>query len=266
MIDNIRNLRDPKLEGAAVAEDRRRRFEGNDGDSPMTAREPKGAQSLNLGQGSAAPNGRRTPREEMSHDLTARVRIRDAALTHFAEEGYERTTIRAIARTAGVSHGMLRHHFGSKFDLRAECDDYVFQVLHRLNTVLVDIPSAADPSLQSSRPLWRYAARTLIEGSPTAGPIFDELVVMTARRLAQSNDPDSVRANDQNRTQAALLAAMASAIPLFQEHLSRVLGIDIFSSEGDELVALTLRDMIAATDHHDEMSPICSTPKAVEVT
>lgn len=234
----------------------------------MTPGESKGAQKLSQGtRVTSAPNGRRTARvnEDMSDDLTARVRIRDAALKHFAEEGYERTTIRAIARTAGVSHGMLRHHYGSKIDLRAGCDDYVFQVLHRLNTVLLDIPSAADPPLQSSKPLWRYAARTLVEGSPTAGPIFDELVVMTARRLVHSGDPDSTRTDDQHHAQAALLAAMASAIPLFQEHLSRALGIDIFSSEGDELVTLTLRDLFAATDHRDEVAPVCSTTEDVEV-
>ncbi len=44
-------------------------------------------------------------------DLTARARIREAALRHFAEEGYERATIRAIAATAGVSPGLVRHHF-----------------------------------------------------------------------------------------------------------------------------------------------------------
>ena len=37
-------------------------------------------------------------------DLTARARIREAALKHFAEEGYERATIRAIrAQRRGVT-------------------------------------------------------------------------------------------------------------------------------------------------------------------
>src|SRR6202035_1180593 len=64
-------------------------------------------------------SGGATDEERTLGDVTARVRIRNAALKHFAEEGYERTTIRAIARTAGVSHGMLRHHYGSKNELRA---------------------------------------------------------------------------------------------------------------------------------------------------
>ena len=54
-------------------------------------------------------------------DLTARARIRDAALLHFGEQGFDRATIREIARTAGVSSGLVRHHFGSKQALREAC-------------------------------------------------------------------------------------------------------------------------------------------------
>jgi AcrR family transcriptional regulator len=182
---------------------------------------------------------------EAGNDLTTRVRIRDAALKHFAQEGYDRATIRAIARAAGVSHGMLRHHFGSKIDLRAACDDYVFRVLHRLNTLFLDVPSTADASLQSANPLWRYAARTLVDRSPTAAPIFDELVVMTARRLAPLCDQDSGVSEAQKDAQAALVASMVTAIPLFYEHLTRTFGFDLWSPEGDAVLSLTLRDMFA---------------------
>jgi TetR/AcrR family transcriptional regulator, regulator of cefoperazone and chloramphenicol sensitivity len=228
----------------------------------MTVGETKSTEDLEpIGQIAATRIRGRTGRsiEGEGHDLTARIRIRDAALKHFAEEGYERTTIRAIARTAGVSHGMLRHHYGSKIDLRAGCDDYVFQVLHRLNTVLLDVPSGTEPSLQSPKPLWRYAARTLAEGSPTAGPIFDEIVILTARRMVRSGNVDSTRKDDPHHKQAALLAAMASAIPLFQEHLSRTLGIDIFSFDGDTLITLALRDLFTATTHDDVASSDFST-------
>ena len=55
-------------------------------------------------------------------DLTARARIRDAALHEFGEKGYDGATIRGIAARAGVSSGLLRHHFGSKQELRDACD------------------------------------------------------------------------------------------------------------------------------------------------
>ncbi len=54
-------------------------------------------------------------------DLTARARIRDAAIASFAATGFD-ATVRQIAARAGVSAGLVIHHFGSKDALRAECD------------------------------------------------------------------------------------------------------------------------------------------------
>lgn len=184
-------------------------------------------------------------------DITARVRIREAALKHFAEEGYERTTIRTIAHTAGVSHGMLRHHFGSKVDLRAACDNYAFQMLHRLN-MINEVPSASTRSLQVSKQLWRYAARSLADGSPTAAPIFDEMVTMTAHRLVRADGLHPEQAAAQSHVRAALLAAMATTIPLFHKHLSRALGVDIFTPEGDRLVNQAVLDIFARQLNDDE--------------
>ena len=45
------------------------------------------------------------------------ARILDAAARLFVADGYERTTIRAIARAAGVDGGLVMHYFGSKQQL-----------------------------------------------------------------------------------------------------------------------------------------------------
>ena len=103
-------------------------------------------------------------------DLTARARIREAALKHFAEEGYERATIRGIAQTAGVSPGLLRHHYGSKEALRTACDDYVFEILHRVNAQILDDPAtplADTPGGEAVRALRR--ARSWPTGPPRRG-------------------------------------------------------------------------------------------------
>uniref|UniRef100_UPI0013D78043 TetR/AcrR family transcriptional regulator n=1 Tax=Fodinicola feengrottensis TaxID=435914 RepID=UPI0013D78043 len=51
-------------------------------------------------------------------DLTARARIRNAALRQFADKGVKGTTIRGVAEAAGVSPALVQHHFGSKEQLR----------------------------------------------------------------------------------------------------------------------------------------------------
>jgi AcrR family transcriptional regulator len=192
-------------------------------------------------------------------DLTARARIREAALEHFAEEGFDRATVRAIAQTAGVSPGLLRHHYGSKEALRAACDEYVLAMLHRVNTQLLEDPSAAATSRQMSQRFGRYVARSLADGSPTAGPIFDEMTAITERWLARAdrNRPDEPVVDRTIR--AALLTAMALGIPLLRHQVSRTLGTEMFSPEGDRLVALGLLDIYSHTVIDDDTARSAST-------
>jgi AcrR family transcriptional regulator len=176
-------------------------------------------------------------------DLTARARIREAALKHFAEEGYERATIRAIARSAGVSPGLLRHHYGSKEELRTSCDDYVFESLHRLNEQLLEDPGAGTGARPISKRFGRYVARSLADGSASAGPIFDEMVSMTEQWLTRADASRSEPPTVDRRMRAAVVTAMATGIPLLHEHVSRAIGTDIFEPQGDRLVTLALLDI-----------------------
>jgi len=50
-------------------------------------------------------------------DSGAREAILDAARGSFAERGYERTTIRGVAASAGVDPALVHHYFGAKADL-----------------------------------------------------------------------------------------------------------------------------------------------------
>ena len=55
-------------------------------------------------------------------------------MQHFAEKGFEGASLRGIAAGARTTHGLIRHHFGSKEDLwRAMVDDFVrrFEARHR---------------------------------------------------------------------------------------------------------------------------------------
>lgn len=114
-------------------------------------------------------------------DLTARARIRDSALREFGEKGYERATIRSIAAAAGVSSGLLRHHFGSKQELRQACDSYLVKTMRDLNAQVQENVKRGDVQYVSARiPLGQYQdyiTRALVEGG--AGELFDALVSMT---------------------------------------------------------------------------------------
>lgn len=73
-------------------------------------------------------------------DLTARARIRDAAIESFAEVGFD-VPFRTIATRAGVSPGLITHHFGTKATLRVECDAEVLRRYHALKSEAVGDPT-----------------------------------------------------------------------------------------------------------------------------
>src|SRR3569833_4429488 len=186
-------------------------------------------------------------------DLTAHARIRDTAISHFAEHGFARTTIREVARAAGVSPGRVQHHFGSKEALRQACDDHALDQLRQFTERAVTEEGTGDP--RSTAEGWRglqqanqlYLARALIDDSPTAASIFDEMVKITEQPLVladeRRDDPPVV----DLRTSATLMVAMALGIPAFYRHVARVLGVDMFTTEGARQVALALLDIHSHT-------------------
>ena len=171
--------------------------------------------------------------ERSAEDLTARARIRDAALRLFAERGLDGTTIRDIARAAGVSGGLIRHHFGSKDDLRAACDSYALDQIMRIKEQAVLEGQLGNPAFMSAAHptvllTYRYLARSLLDGSPAAEAMFDEMVELCEAWLARHNPGQMA----DPRGFSAVLVAMQSGLLMMHSQLSRWLGADIFTAEG----------------------------------
>jgi AcrR family transcriptional regulator len=166
-------------------------------------------------------------------DLTARARIRNAALRLFAQHGVERTSIRAIAREAAVSSGLIQHHFGTKGALRAACDEYVLSWLVGVKEGLVldgqlqnpDALAAAQPEILLS---YRYLARSMIDGSPAAAHMFEQMVAATVAWL-QTHHPGRIV---DEHGYAAVTVAMETGLLAMQGQLSAALGFDVLSPEG----------------------------------
>ncbi len=85
--------------------------------------------------------------------------------------------------------------------------------------------SAAQPEMLL---LYRYLARSMIDGSPQAASMFDEMVALGETWLERS-DPGRMA---DPRAYAALLVAMELGALSLHEQVSRALGADIFSPEG----------------------------------
>lgn len=116
--------------------------------------------------------------ERPSSDLTARARIRDAAVECFAEQGF-RASFRTIAQRAGVSPGLITHHFASKDALRAECDAEVLRRYRAIKNDGIDAPTAhllsnlAAPGIAAT--VLVYVIRAIQAGGAPAAHFLDQL-------------------------------------------------------------------------------------------
>lgn len=161
-------------------------------------------------------------------DLTARARIRDAALELFGAQGVSRVSVRAIAQRAGVSAALVVHHFGSKEGLRKACDAYVIGLVRGNPDEPTDLGDTAALSamLDASAPVRRYLARAFLDGTEEAAALFDEIVALTGAWLEDGVREGWVHPSDDPRARAALYVTWLLAPLAFSEHLSRVLGVD----------------------------------------
>jgi AcrR family transcriptional regulator len=193
-------------------------------------------------------------------DLTGRARVRDAALAEFAEHGMRGATIRSIAARAGVSPALVQHHFRTKDELRAACDDFVLGYLRSEVAEGLWDPRLGDPHYleriyRSAPVVLRYLARSFVEGSGAAATVFDELVARTEQHLAQRPDAVAGEPPSDLRDRAVVLTAMRLGITVLHEHASRALGADVFDRDGGTRVARAGRALLAPAIAGDGTAP-----------
>jgi TetR/AcrR family transcriptional regulator, regulator of cefoperazone and chloramphenicol sensitivity len=168
----------------------------------------------------------------MYSDLTARARIRDAALRLFTERGIDGTSIRDIAAAAEVSSGLIRHHFGSKESLRDACDSYATEQLSRIRDELFADGGMADQAgMVAMHPtamvFQRYLVRSMQDGSEAAEGLFDDAVRLGEDWVTRTE----VETRDV-RAYSALLVAMQMGVFMLRDQLSRAFGEDVDSPAG----------------------------------
>ncbi|WP_093598972.1 TetR/AcrR family transcriptional regulator [Lentzea waywayandensis] len=156
-------------------------------------------------------------------DLTARARIRDAALTRFGSEGISGTSVRAVAADAGVSPALVVHHFGSKEGLRQACDDYVLDSIRSGDEAATE---ALGEVLSAATPVRRYLARALLDDTEAAGALFAEIVERTQVWLADGEAEGWVRPTSDSRARAVTYVSWLLAPLVLGDHVGRLLGGD----------------------------------------
>ncbi|MCX4094746.1 helix-turn-helix domain-containing protein [Nocardia sp. alder85J] len=173
-----------------------------------------------------------------------REAVAAAVLTHaadlFAERGPAATSIRDIADRAGVNHGLVFRHFGTK-------DHLVGEVLDHLGAESGALAAAEGFSVTDARFArhLRVLARCILDGYPVE-QLQQRFPVM--RQLL-----DRTRAEHADDRTAALAVAHAAAFglgwQLFEPFLRASTGLqDLPATELGELIATRIGRLLAADD------------------
>ncbi|MBN9613521.1 MAG: TetR family transcriptional regulator [Actinobacteria bacterium] len=112
-------------------------------------------------------------------EASPRDRLRDAALDAFARRGLG-ATVREIAADAGVTAGLITHHFGSRDALRQACDD---EALRRIRALKEDgIHRSPDEqlamigTLDAQGATLAYLLRVIRAGGPAANTFLEHAI------------------------------------------------------------------------------------------
>jgi AcrR family transcriptional regulator len=163
-------------------------------------------------------------------DERSRVeRIRAAALELFAVRGVEATSLRMVASTAGVSVGLVQHHFATKAGLVEAVDDHAMAVVGA--ALAAPLPDSADPVAELGQRVTAliaehlvvvdYMARAFIDDTPTGSAVFDGLVTVVTAHWDQLREQRRTR-DDLDPTWAVLnpLVLVLGAV-LLRGHVGR---------------------------------------------
>lgn len=145
-----------------------------------------------------------------NEDLTSKARIRNTALDLYAQYGEDRISLRAIAAEAGVTLGLVQHHFKSKAGLRDAVDqlvvDYFAQAIAEVPTEgsPAELAAARDEAVRrmlvDNPPVVDYIRRAAFESADRMH-LLDVLVDLTRREVTALRDAGLASTRRQESTQ-----------------------------------------------------------------
>ena len=172
------------------------------------------------------------PERVTAEDRSSIERIRNAALKTFGTYGTSSTSLRAVAEAAGVSVGLVQHHFTNKAGLIKAVDDHVMTVV--VETISQPIPpppadSVAEMGTRVTRivadhpEIADYVGRALIDGSALGTAIFDTLTAFGIARWNQRSERGETRPEVDVTWGALNSLVLALGTMIMRGHIERQL-------------------------------------------
>lgn len=165
----------------------------------------------------------------MIEDLTSKAKLRDAAIELVARG--EPLTARSVAEKAGVTPGLIRHHYGSMSGLEKACDDHIAEIIRdskeraTANVGSVDVLAAIREPGEAH--VMAYLARRLTQGSSRIDSLVDLLADDATGYIQRAIDAGIMTPLSDVPTAARMLTIYSLGALALHEHLDRLLDVDI---------------------------------------
>lgn len=182
------------------------------------------------------------------------ARILAAARQVFASSGYERATIRAVARAAQVNPGLVIHYFGSKQELFRQAVGVANPLEIETEADLVEAIVASLALKLGTLPLEATATLRSMFTHPEAGADVRQAVIQQAEQIGGAIDADA----------AALRATLIESIMLGVVIGRHLLDLDVLRDAAPEQIADLLRPCFE-TLTQTSPSALSSTPEGGRV-
>lgn len=173
-----------------------------------------------------------------------RAAILSAARAEFAERGFDATSVRAVARRAGVDPALVRHYFGTKANLFAVVSVLPGRPGERLGRLLDAGTDGLGRRLVAlffavwDTPDGRQRMRALIAAASSRGPTSAGLAELLAGEVTGAIAPRLT--GEQRRLRAELIAAQVVGLAMARF----VLQLEPLASADEEDVARWLAPTI----------------------
>ncbi|CDO06620.1 TetR/AcrR family transcriptional regulator [Mycolicibacterium cosmeticum] len=143
-------------------------------------------------------------------DLTAAARIRDAAIEQFGQHGFG-TSVRAIAAAAGVSPGLVIHHYGSKDKLRLACDEYIAAAILETKSETIQSTDPASwfaqlAEIESFAPAMAYLVRSMQAGGDLSNTLWRKMIDNVEQYIDEGVRAGTVKPSRNPKARARFLA------------------------------------------------------------
>ena len=171
----------------------------------------------------------------MVDDRTTSARLRDACIEIVSDAGAKAATARAVADRAGVSLGLIRHHFGSMGELLHACDRHLAGLVRARKEEAIAAGSAFDAlgavRATGSDHIMGYLAMRLGDDADGINDLVDVMIADAEGYITSSVEAGLMTPSADEHARAAMLTIYALGSLALHKHLGRHFDLDIRSTE-----------------------------------